>query len=195
MQVRSLYTRIPGDIATTYQHYCFMKYLLILILSCFTTTIFAQDSLSRTPWQDTIRTHNDFSLMAGLHGGKYFYAELGVGKVVWHQARRGAGGYAVGLSSEVQIGRNALVAPKLSFVFGSLVSIGGISALYYTNFKIGTFVLRPEMGIGVPHARLVYGYNFRFEDKRLRGIPSHMVSLIAFPLPIVSKKEIKPLHR
>ncbi|HEX2628423.1 MAG TPA: hypothetical protein VHM26_05420, partial [Chitinophagaceae bacterium] len=158
-----------------------MKLIAVLFSVLFCINTYSQDTLSRRH-SDTTTTQKIIGLVAGLHFGKYIYGEVGIGRAFAQiNPRHGIFCSIIGVSSEIQIGEDIMIAPKISLVAGSMGMMEGLNFLYYTDFsgRRGTFVFRPEAGFGVSVARLVYGYNIRFGDKRMAGIPSHMVSLMA----------------
>jgi hypothetical protein len=169
-----------------------MKLFSILLLLIITGNVYAQDSIRpRHRVIDTVNsTSKDISVVTGLHFGKYIYAEVGLARTWVHRARGLMAGTAAGIGAEVQVGKDILVAPKISYCMaGSTASMIELNALYYTDFKNGTFVFRPMAGFGMPHIRLLYGYNVRFGDKRMNGISSHMVSLIALPISFAKTEQ------
>lgn len=176
-----------------------MKFFAILLSIFFISNVYAQDTLRRRHHSDTTTTEKRFALVTGFHAGKYLYGEIGLGRSVTQMnPSHGIFYWGASLGSEIQIGKDILFGPKLSLTGGSMGMVEGINAIYYTDFKNGTFVLRPELGFGISSARLVWGYNLRFGDKqkrtRMAGINSHVVSIIVFPLPIVSKETKTPHH-
>lgn len=169
-----------------------MKLPCILLSVIITGNLYGQDSIRpRHQFVDTVNsTSKDISVVTGLHFGKYIYAEVGLARTWVHRARGLMAGTAAGIGAEVQVGKDILVASKISYCMaGSTASMFELNALYYTDFKNGTFVFRPMAGFGMPHIRLLYGYNVRFGDKRMNGISSHMVSLIALPISFAKTEQ------
>jgi hypothetical protein len=170
-------------------------FLLLLLLTISTGHVYAQDSASYRRTSDTIRHQKDISLVTGLHFGKYIYAEVGLARTWVQSSRRGMGGSAAGISCEIQIGKDILVAPKLSYsIAGATATMAEVNVLYYTDFNNGTFVFRPAGGFGLPHIRLLYGYNVRFGNKRMTGISSNVVSIIALPFSFAKTEKIGTLQ-
>lgn len=170
---------------------CFMKLFAILLSLFFISNAHAQDTLHRRPY-DTIYTSKSTAIGIGFHAGKYLYGEIGIGRSVLQYHSHGLAGWGISAGSEIQIGKDVLVAPKLSATFSSMGVICGANALYYTDFKNGTFVFRPEIGFGIPAARLSYGYNMRFGNDEMTGISSNMVSVVVFPISLVTKETKSP---
>lgn len=52
----------------------------------------------------------------------------------------------------------------------------GLNLIYYTDFDRSSLVFRPEIGIGLDKAKLVYGYNWDW-TKGLNSINKHQVGL------------------
>lgn len=59
--------------------------------------------------------------------------------------------------------------PLAGFKYGAWTDVYfvalGLNALYYTDFKEGTFRLRPEFGLGVYRVKLSVGYNIPVTNK------------------------------
>jgi hypothetical protein len=176
-----------------------MKIFPVLLSIFFISNVYAQDSLQRRHGPDTTTTIKRIALIGGLHAGKYVYGEIGFGRSVMHfNPAHGMFSWGASVSSEIQIGKDILFGPKLSVTGGSMGLVEGVSAIYYTDFKKGTFVLRPEIGFGIADARLTYGYNLRIGDKvkrkEMAGINSNVISIIVFPVTIASKETKVPAH-
>jgi hypothetical protein len=52
----------------------------------------------------------------------------------------------------------------------------GLNIIYYTDFDKASVVFRPEIGLGIEKAKLVYGYNWKF-NKPFDGINKHLAGL------------------
>jgi len=151
--------------------YYFMRHLkfgILVAVLTFKFICFAQvDTLKKSLSNNSYRHHREksSSILLGIHlqetknksGNDYKrkYVEAGLHKSILTD-------YAVfthGLSVEVSPEKQTLVGLKYggwaNYTFVSL----GLSGIYYTDFQYGSFIIRPEFGLGVNRFRIAVGYN------------------------------------
>ena len=84
-------------------------------------------------------------------------------------------GAAAFAGCEIRMDRPTLIGPKAGvFLTGGFAM--GAQAIYYTNGTEGSFVLRPEYGIGLFKFKITYGYNFRLSNKDMPGLNTHVAN-------------------
>jgi hypothetical protein len=86
------------------------------------------------------------------------FGEVGISRSIHSYGRHGPVSFGILLSEEFYTGKENLFGTKLGAYMHYLFDIG-FSMVYYTDFKKGTFKLRPEMGVGVGGVRIVIGFN------------------------------------
>lgn len=94
------------------------------------------------------------------------------------------------LTSEFYIsGTRTVVAPKFGLSIAlSFININYFNFLYYTDFKRGAFVYRPEIGITFFGHRLYYGYNWLRSNKVFINTNRHQLGICFFI------NTVKPKH-
>jgi hypothetical protein len=124
-----------------------------------------------------------FGMAAGLHAGAAFFVEAGIGT-----AGRLPGGscnpdgpfmgytisglFAPGLHSQAGVeGTMWFDAPLLDM---------GVNLAYFTDFTQATYRFKPEIGIGLMSARLVYSLSIPISNTRYSGIGTHEIALRAY---------------
>ena len=142
-----------------------LKIKLVIIVLMVNAVCYAQaDTLQKSRSKRHFREKSS-SILVGLHlqetknesGNDYRrkYIEVGLHKTILTD-------YAVfthGLSVEVSPEKRTIVGLKYggwtNYTFFSL----GLNGIYYTDFKQGSFIIRPEFGLGVDRFRFAVGYN------------------------------------
>lgn len=120
--------------------------------------------------------HVEIGLLTGYAQGRYGFGELGLSANIWGTNRHPYSAAAY-LATEVRVDRPGIFGVKAG-VFATGGFAMGAQAIYYTDGTEGSFVLRPEYGIGIFKFKLTYGYNFRITNKDPAGINSHMLNLV-----------------
>ena len=118
---------------------------------------------------------DEITVQAAYHQGRYGFAELGIGRNVY-----GAMHHPYGLSyyagAEARVDRPQLWGVKAgAYVTGGFAM--GVQFIHYMEGGNTMDVLRPEFGIGIFKARLVYAYNLRLTKPNLDGVSTHMLTL------------------
>jgi hypothetical protein len=90
------------------------------------------------------------------------------------------------LSGELYLGRDFILAPKISFLVAG-GSAFRISMLYYTDIEKGSLRFRPEIGMGMGFLNFFYGYNIPITNKKMPNVNEHNFSLVFF----ISRKLVK----
>lgn len=116
----------------------------------------------------------DFSLLIAYNQGHYGFADIGLA-INQYGTNRHPFSLDYFISNEIKTSGNTVVGPKVgAWVAGGFAM--GLSLIYYTDFNRASVVLRPEMGLGIEKAKLVYGYNWKFNSS-FEGINKHLVAL------------------
>lgn len=156
--------------------------VISLVFQLVAAISFAQEPITPNPdtfYRYDVDLEKYFSLLAGSNVWTYHYAEAGIALhesgVVGHHPYA----WAVFMSSEVRIGNKFIFGPKVgAWASGGAGAMAmGINAIYYTDRNTGSFRIRPEIGIGVQHFKIVYGYNITITGKEFIGANKHNVSL------------------
>jgi hypothetical protein len=153
-----------------------VKNLLTVIGILISLNALSQDSTAHSPYiSDVVKER---SLLIGFNQGAYTFAEIGYAFNKYGAAGHHSFATAFYGSTEIMVGRDFMLGPKLGF--HTMGGAGGIAlggcAIYYTNFKEGNFVLRPEFGVGIERFKIVYGYNIKFKDKDSDRFNRHLIS-------------------
>ena len=116
----------------------------------------------------------DISLLLGYHQGDHGFADIGI---AWNKYGINRHPYSLDyfISNEIRIGNKTVIGPKVGIWVGAGFATG-LNMIYYTDFHQGSLVLRPEFGLGIEKAKLVYGYNIRFNSS-FNAINRHLVGL------------------
>ncbi len=130
---------------------------------------------------------NVYKYSAASIGYGYFY-QLGNGKhmQILHKST---------ISTEVQLGKPLLYAPKISHSFmlvtGSMGIVLGAEYIYYTDLEKHNQVIRSQLGYVLPRytIELLYGYNITIDNKSPQlKYNTHNISLIFWPFKDTRKK-------
>ena len=72
-----------------------------------------------------------------------------------------------------------VIGPKVgAWASGGAGAISiGANVIYYTDFHNFTLKFRPEIGVGIRRARIVYGYNLSLINKNFEGISNHVIGI------------------
>lgn len=115
------------------------------------------------------------SLLAGYNQGYYGFAELGVAANKYTTCPFPMA-IACFASSEIKVNDPKTIGPKVGIWMTVFAFSAGLNFIYYTDFHKNTFVFRPEIGLGVGPAKVVYGYNARITSS-LEGINRHQLGI------------------
>jgi hypothetical protein len=119
------------------------------------------------------------------------YIELGVARslhVYTRHAITSAGLYA---AEEMYFGsRKNIYGTKVGAYAHILLVDVGAAAVYYTDFKRGNLKFRPELGMGFPNVRFVFGFNIgTIDNKAFQELSQHRAQVsVQFLLPVKKKK-------
>ena len=148
--------------------------------ACVAALLFAAGARAQVPdttahpvrWREH---HDELTLLAGYHQGRYGFAELGIGR---NQYGSNHHPYDIGYfaGAELRVDRPELWAVKAGAYVGGGFAVG-VQYLHYMQAAQAMEVLRLECGIGVFKARMVYAYNMRLTTPWLEGVNTHMLSL------------------
>ncbi|MEO5930364.1 MAG: hypothetical protein ABIR47_10570 [Candidatus Kapaibacterium sp.] len=128
-----------------------------------------------------------FGMCAGLHSGSAFFMEMGLG--IAHRISFGpCGGGDVGfngytVSALFSPGSHPQAGVQGTVWFDAPLLAAGMNLAYYTDFNQGTLRLKPELGVGLLVARLVYSLSIPITNGGYSGIGMHQLSLRAY-IPI-----------
>jgi hypothetical protein len=118
-----------------------------------------------------------WSILVGAHGRTRSSVELGIMHAMWVDRHA----YAVtgfSASAEWIPGPNMLAPQIAAFIEVEGMLAIGLNVIYVTDFEQGSFIVRPEVGVGVFIGRLVYGYNIGSDSEvGAYGIGRHEISL------------------
>lgn len=132
------------------------------------------DSISSEPLQ--LRRMN-FSVLTGYNFWKNHFLEGGLSINRLETDGYRAGGAAYSASCEIRIGKEMLFGPKLGVWFGSDTGGLGLNLICYTDGKSEAWRLRPEMGLGLSHFKLAYGYNLVLSNKEIDNVNTSNISV------------------
>lgn len=119
--------------------------------------------------------HDELTLLAGYHQGRYGFAELGIGR---NQYGSNHHPYDIGYfaGAEMRVDRPDIWGVKAgAYVDGGFAM--GAQYIHYMQASKSMEVLRFECGIGAFKARMVYAYNLRLSKPALDGVNTHMLGL------------------
>jgi hypothetical protein len=150
--------------------------LLIGISLAYTLSSHAQTSDSSSSEPLPVRRKN-FSALAGYNFWKNHFLEggLSINRIETDGYR--AGGAAYSASCEIRIGKELLFGPKLGVWLGSDTGGIGLNLICYTDGKSEAWRLRPEMGLGLSHFKLAYGYNLALSNKEFDNVNKSNISI------------------
>ncbi len=148
----------------------FQKVITLFILLC--TSLLCKAQVT-----DSLKHNVPIRLLIGYSLGKYSYAEVGIAKLKSELQGYHLFSSAYVVATEILIANKLVIGPKIG-VWASGGTSGlamGLNMIYYTNFKNGIFVFRPEIGIGVNSVKVVYGYNMRLQQKVFDKVNKNIV--------------------
>ncbi len=70
-----------------------------------------------------------------------------------------------GISTEYLVGKNQLFGLKAGISMEKMLFVVGVQTICYTDFSKLNFVVRPEIGLGLPFLKATVGYNYSMSDK------------------------------
>lgn len=146
-------------------------------LFCF-ALLLTQHFLNAQDIADTSSYSKELCIYTGYGAWKNHFGEVGIGIGTFRNVSHHPFSWLCHFGSEVQIKQNGFIGPKLgAYLAGGAAGLAlGLQTIYYTNFKISTLSIRPEIGIGVWRLKLAYGYNFFLYNRDIR-LESHRVSI------------------
>ncbi|MFN6944498.1 MAG: hypothetical protein ACK4ND_06090 [Cytophagaceae bacterium] len=132
-------------------------------------------------------------MVTGLNYQNALFAEIGIAIKDNGVSGRHPFTRILSVSNEIGHTEQLIVAPKIScWLAGGFA--GGLNLLYYSNFKQGALVFRPEVGIGFDRLRIIYGYNIVITNRSSGFASSHLIGInILFNLKKL--KEVKEQPR
>ena len=144
---------------------------------------------STRPYLFMVDQVKELSLLTSFNVGRFSFAELGI---AWNRYGRigpHPNGVAPYISGEIKLGDELLVGPKVGVhMMGGFAF--GVCFIYYTDFDNGSFVLRPDIGIGISRFKMAYGYNWQLSNKDFDKVSSHLF-MVVYLLKLKKIKEIK----
>jgi hypothetical protein len=131
-----------------------------------------------------------FGMCAGLHAGSALFMELGFGSA--RAIPLGSCGLEAGftgytVSALFSPGSHPQAGVQGTVWFDAPLLAAGMNLAYYTDFNQGTFRLKPELGVGLLVARLVYSLSIPITNSGYSGIGIHELSLRTY-IPIRDRK-------
>ena len=133
-----------------------------------------QSADTTLPAWTTVKYKRDFSLLVGYNQGKHAFAEIGLA-INQYGTNRHPFSFDYFISNEIKLNKEVIIGPKIGVWIAGGFGIG-LNLIYYTDFDKSSLVFRPEIGIGLDKAKLVYGYNWDW-TKGLNSINKHQVGL------------------
>lgn len=122
----------------------------------------------------TVEYKKDVSLLLGYNQGKYGFADIGF-SINHYGTNRHLFLFDYFISNEIKLNKDVIIGPKIGVWMAGGFAMG-LSLIYYTDFDKSSLAFRPEIGIGLEKAKLVYGYNWDW-TKGLNSINKHQVGL------------------
>ena len=161
---------------------------LFILLVCMTCT----HLLSAQPNDTTLRIHseNQFSLLTSAGFSRSAFVEVGFAYNSFSLTGHHPFAANFYISNELHFRDRLTIAPKAGLWFsgGSGGIVFGSSLLYYTDLGSGSFVFRPEIGIGVRGVKVTYGYNKKISNEEFKSVSTNVVQLTgSFKLLLLKK--------
>lgn len=147
------------------QHRTYTRSVWLLIILLFNQA-FAQSGISKS-----------VGLLAGAGVSRVPYLELGLSKNQMAYGGVHAAGSAFYASGEVHLGAQPVVGVKAGGWISLLPFVLGLSAARYTSFREGSWVAKPEAGLGIDRFKVTYCWNIRLTNKTFDGIRAHSIGL------------------
>lgn len=147
------------------------KNLLTVFLLLISLNVLSQDTTDAFRYRS--RFTEERALLLGFNTGPYTYAEIGYAFNRYGNAGPHPIASAWYSGSEIMIGRDLIIGPKIGVHMLGGLGLGGCM-IYYTNFDEGSLVLRPEFGMGIERVRMAYGYNFKITNTDFERVNRHM---------------------
>jgi hypothetical protein len=150
------------------------KFLTTLLFSCFAITGHSQntDTVLHSWTNKTYK--KDFSILTGYNQGKYGFADIGLA-INHYGTNRHPFSLDYFISNEIKLDKDLIIGPKIGVWLAGGFAMG-LNLIYYTDFDKNSLVFRPEVGIGIDKAKLVYGYNWHWTNS-LTNINQHQIGL------------------
>ena len=153
-----------------------MTRLSVLIVCVIVTNLSHGQSIDTTLHS---YSENQFSLLTSAGLSRSVFVEVGFAFNSF--SLQGYHSFAANfyISNELHVRDRIAIAPKV----GAWVSGGsggivlGSSLLYYTDFDSGSFVFRPEIGIGVRGIKMTYGYNKKISNEIFKSVSTNVFQL------------------
>lgn len=158
-----------------------MNRFIVVFLTIFSIVIpgnaFAQADTIRAK----VRAEKHLSLLLGYNLQRYSYGEIGVGVSNISVAGPHAANTYLSLSDEIRLTDKFIMGPKISaWASGGMSGLAmGANLINYTDLKTVALRIRPEIGLGGDHFKLVYGYNFTLTNTNFDGINQHNFGIVA----------------
>jgi hypothetical protein len=94
------------------------------------------------------------------------YLEMGLHRThTWHGRDLVPSSLTYGISTEYLLGKNQLFGFKAGISMEKMLFVAGLQTICYTDFSKLNFVMRPEIGLGLPFLKATVGYNYFMSDK------------------------------
>ena len=169
------------ELRTQYRLHKVPIYISTLLLILFNQEVLGQADSVRSPGVGREGSGGiELSLLTGYNQGYYGFADIGLefnkaGATAIHNIS-----VSYSVSNEIKISNKPTVGPKIGLWVAAGPAVG-LNLIYYTDFSNSSFVLRPEIGLGVTNFKLVYGYNFKLTNS-LQTINTNLIEVIfCFP--------------
>ncbi len=114
--------------------------------------------------------------VVGYHGARKHFFEAGIGFHTHGRMGHHPAAHAAYVGCEVLADRSLVIAPKVA-VWACGGNAFAMNLLYYTDLNEGTFVFRPEIGVGLSRYKITYGYNCRLVNKSFNQLNRHSITL------------------
>jgi len=86
-------------------------------------------------------------------------------------------GFNYFVSTEIKVGNDLLLGPKIGLWFANGIGIG-LNVIYYTDLDSSSWRFRPEFGIGLSRFKIVYGYNIALTNKDFEKVGKNNIGVM-----------------
>jgi hypothetical protein len=96
----------------------------------------------------------------------FHYLEMGLHRThIWSGQDFVPSALTYGISTEYLVGNNQLFGLKAGISMEKMLFVVGVQTICYTDFSKLNFVMRPEIGLGLPFLKATVGYNYSMSGK------------------------------
>lgn len=117
------------------------------------------------------------SFLVGYNFWNNHFLELGLAHNQLDMQGPHAFGFNYFVSTEIKVGNDLLLGPKIGLWFANGIGIG-LNVIYYTDLDSSSWRFRPEFGIGLSRFKIVYGYNIALTNKDFEKVGKNNIGVM-----------------